>query len=915
VAILALRNDMNERRKLRRELCVIAARQSDDRTGSTHCKLVLADLYQHFECEQDNKNTFPIADWGTNHHAMDSIVTQDIHEFQFTTELLVKQHVNACDVRLVNNALLEIDTTLSKRHRLCTTHITHTTSQEFEIAIQHAASFATHLLAKQCDPVSASHCLRQVLTTRPASSRRRIASLSHYTETEVLCGKAVSAHTALRRIQRLRQRLPGLASPTITHQPNFLWEMPIKGRGVSSCEEGVDLGKLFAQVALLGGQPKMAWRSLGPTVAAVESVVSRVGSVQGLYELGALYELQGQAQVAIKIEATQALSCVDGSCGAVLHRHQPNIVNASTRRKINLNVTNEVSLCSRSHNFCDPVGAPRWYRQALECFKAIDDYFGVAHAAAAFASASLGVVFAETTMQQKGQQGSADEIDVAAHHALELAAVISEPLLLLDAYLNVAELRYIQDDPLSAIAHWWEAREILLRLFVDGLFVPLVPIAASTVLANLRLIFERLLRLLAAVADRAMIDENLMLFDIFVIFERDVRRRLTWPLVTYHNASSQHRNHKHHVLDSLACWRCLVRMHANVSHHRLGNLNLYELQGRNRGALREFAAGMRRLRRWSADCTIAKFCCAPAAYAIHAANSLIVYAPHLGWRHMITFGQFNQGLDAVSASLVGAFAGTRRVKVRMNRVEHRRCIIKRIAHMIALPHNFFSALTTFEDENGSFITLLCSERAHVLPWECFADTAVSRILCASDVINKHIPEWFVGSHQHAHASNKIQRWCRSSPLNTIDEAPMHIAFEMKHVIDSLVADLTQSQCDEGHFLPLYPNMPYLRNDQFLGTRRAKAHLSSQIIDSNTPPCKVIPLSQLYAPRDALLTQAMGKELFFAPDPLLSHITASLDTQRSCVKFNWLAKALADELAVPIVHLLRANSMVGVDKGT
>tara|TARA_B100001778_G_C18374902_1_gene532488 strand:- start:15 stop:722 length:708 start_codon:yes stop_codon:yes gene_type:complete len=235
--------------------------------------------------------------------------------------------------------------------------------------------------------------------------------------------------------------------------------------------------------------------------------------------------------------------------------------------------------------------------------------------------------------------------------------------------------------------------------------------------------------------------------------------------------------------------------------------------------------------------------------------------------------------------------------------------------MIALPHNFFSALTTFEDENGSFITLLCSERAHVLPWECFADTAVSRILCASDVINKHIPEWFVGSHQHAHASNKIQRWCRSSPLNTIDEAPMHIAFEMKHVIDSLVADLTQSQCDEGHFLPLYPNMPYLRNDQFLGTRRAKAHLSSQIIDSNTPPCKVIPLSQLYAPRDALLTQAMGKEFFFAPDPLLSHITASLDTQRSCVKFNWLAKALADELAVPIVHLLRANSMVGVDKET
>lgn len=915
VAILALRNDINEKRKLRRELCVIAARQSDDRTCHTHCKLVLADLYQHFECGQDNKDTLPVAGWGKKHHAIDSFVTQDIHEFQFTTELLVKQNVNACKVRLVNNALLEIDTTLSKRHRLCATN---TTSQEFEIAIQHAALFATYLLAKQCDPVSASHCLRQVLTTRPASSRRRIATLSHYTETEVLCGNAVSAHTTLRRIERLRLRQPGLASRKITHQPKLLWEMPIRGGLVSFCEEGIDLGKLSAQVALLGGQAKTAWRTLGPTVAAVESVVSRAGCVQGLYELGALYELKGQAQVAMKNEVRQSPSRVDDSCGAVCHRQQPNIVNAPTRRKMNSSVTNGVSLCSRSHHYCDPVGAPRWYRQALECFKAIDDYFGVAHAAAAFASTSLGVVFAETTTRQKGQQRSADEIDVAAHHALELAAVISEPLLLLDAYLNVAESRYIQDDPLSSIAHWWEAREILLRLFVDGVFVPLVPIAAYTVLEKLRLIFERLLRLLAAVADRAMINENLMLFDIFVIFERDVRRRSTRPLITYHNANSRNKNHKH--VDSLSCWRCLVRMHANVSHHRLGNLNLYKLQGRNRGALREFAAGMRRLRCWSADCIIKNFSCVPAAYAIHAANSLIVYAPHLGWRHMITFGHFNQGLDAVSASLVGAFAGTRRVRVKMNKIEHRRCIIKRIAHMMALPHNFFSALTFFEDRNGSFITLVCSERAHVLPWECFADTAVSRILCASDVINKHFPTGLEGSHQHTRTGHEVPKWCRTSPeclssWNSIDEAPMHIAFEeMKHVIDTLVADLAQSPCDEeGHFLPLYPNMTCLRNDQPLGTRRVKARLSSEIIDNNTPSCKVIPLSLLYAPRDDLLTQAMGKEVFCVPDPLLSHITASLDAQRSCVKLNWLAKALSDELAVPIVHLLNVKSMPGVDQ--
>ena len=149
-----------------------------------------------------------------------------------------------------------------------------------------------------------------------------------------------------------------------------------------------------------------------------------------------------------------------------------------------------------------------------------------------------------------------------------------------------------------------------------------------------------------------MIDENLMLFDIFVIFERDVRRRLTWPLVTYHNASSQHRNHKHHVLDSLACWRCLVRMHANVSHHRLGNLNLYELQGRNRGALREFAAGMRRLRRWSADCTIEILLCTSCVRDPRCCS--FVYALHLGWRPrspLVNLPRSRRGFCPLSAHL------------------------------------------------------------------------------------------------------------------------------------------------------------------------------------------------------------------------------------------------------------------------
>ena len=44
VAILRLRNDSNERRKLQRELCVVSMRQGDHDTGAAHCKYVLGDL-------------------------------------------------------------------------------------------------------------------------------------------------------------------------------------------------------------------------------------------------------------------------------------------------------------------------------------------------------------------------------------------------------------------------------------------------------------------------------------------------------------------------------------------------------------------------------------------------------------------------------------------------------------------------------------------------------------------------------------------------------------------------------------------------------------------------------------------------------------------------------------------------------
>jgi len=188
--------------------------------------------------------------------------------------------------------------------------------------------------------------------------------------------------------------------------------------------------------------------------------------------------------------------------------------------------------------------ALRWYRHALECFRACGDDLGVAQCASAFARLQLERLIGPVALeripletaintflfddqlhsQQNGGIKVLDAIDAAARCALSIAAVSCELFLLLETYLNVAELRLIKRDRLGAIAHWWEARELFLRLLVSGLTIPVVTNKYSDVatIEKIRTILERLVRFLAA-CDRAMINENIVLFEIFIAFERDAR--------------------------------------------------------------------------------------------------------------------------------------------------------------------------------------------------------------------------------------------------------------------------------------------------------------------------------------------------------------------------------------------------------
>ena len=944
VAVLRLRNDSNEWRRLQRELCVISTRQANYETGAAHCTHVLSDLRDSFE---DRRTRILETSSPQTKSQLDSALILDIYEIFFATELLAAQYAGSSNIPCAHNTFKKLEGHLLKRQKLCSiAAVIH----ELRLASQRAVLSAAYLAVEQCEPGSAVCYLECVLARCPTSRRRRVAALSYLAEARVFHGDAMGAQILLRRINRLRwhdssrfnsyppwNALGSFAGDL--YQP--LWDAPVKGRLVSFCHDGVDLGQLAAEVALLGGCSKQALRNLAPTVAAVEAAVSHIGSVRGLSELGALYELRGRAQVALarEVGATAFPLRLHGSDGdsdelsrdrhskdnyhSQCYAGELNMSSIGNLRIDHQTVTDETSRRFRSRHYRSygnvvdvRTDALRWYRHALECFKATDDSFGTARAASAFATLNLDTMFLEVTLIYPlvrpvlhRTRTRLKDVNLAARHALDIAAVMDEPLLLLEAYLNIAELRHVRNDPLSAIAHWWEARELLLRLFVDDVLVPLAIIADANTLIQLRRIIERLLRFLAAVADKAMIDENIILFDVFVIFERDshrshCRHSMQNNVVGFSDrVSSVAHADAQHSADALCCWRSIVKTRADVARHRRGKLTLCELQDRNRGTLRELAATMRRLRLRNkrSEGTVSPHL--PTAYAIHAAGALIVYAPRLGWRHALTFGRSERGLEAAGASLIGAFSGARRVVGERNGVKHRRSILNKISYIIGLPWNFFSTAYAAEGEKRLAATLVCSKRAQILPWECISDIAISRILCISyeAKLNTSLFKTIHKSHNLpcSSSTNSTQQSCRDAQPLSFEASMLDDA---RRVVDSIVHDLSSSLIDEnisGDIVPCTNQVGKYRKFQ-LGCLWCSASVDT--IGSLSVPFRIFPLSMLYAsPKKLFQLHVHRTELLFVPDAVVLQVTARLESKYNISQGARIAKDLSDNLALPIVH--------------
>jgi hypothetical protein len=111
----------------------------------------------------------------------------------------------------------------------------------------------------------------------------------------------------------------------------------------------------------------------------------------------------------------------------------------------------------------------------------------------------------------------------ANKRAMELNRSFPSPTVSLNIYLNFAELKVLQESEFEAVVYWTEARDLFLHLFVDGVGIPLIGRAPISLVSEIQNVIKRLVRLLMTF-DKGFINQNILVFDIYVMCTIDVGR-------------------------------------------------------------------------------------------------------------------------------------------------------------------------------------------------------------------------------------------------------------------------------------------------------------------------------------------------------------------------------------------------------
>lgn len=114
-----------------------------------------------------------------------------------------------------------------------------------------------------------------------------------------------------------------------------------------------------------------------------------------------------------------------------------------------------------------------------------------------------------------------ERVSQPALHAMEICAESLHPVLLLQCYINLAEIRFLQDKFASALAFWKECADTYFSLFMNGSQSVLITKATPGFSANMKTFFKRVVRLLMCL-DSEQINQNLIVLDAYILYEVDL---------------------------------------------------------------------------------------------------------------------------------------------------------------------------------------------------------------------------------------------------------------------------------------------------------------------------------------------------------------------------------------------------------
>eukprot|EP01034_Spumella_vulgaris_P021757 gene21757-27813_t len=118
---------------------------------------------------------------------------------------------------------------------------------------------------------------------------------------------------------------------------------------------------------------------------------------------------------------------------------------------------------------------------------------------------------------------SLEEVQRVMQFALEISLESCLPLVIIEAYVNLAELYVLQENRQDGLAYWWEARELFLHLYCDGALIPVLRVASLHFMQKLASVCSRMVRFLWT-CDRVVVNQNLFLLDTHLIITNEVAR-------------------------------------------------------------------------------------------------------------------------------------------------------------------------------------------------------------------------------------------------------------------------------------------------------------------------------------------------------------------------------------------------------